>query len=261
MAWTLVGALAAALLAVAWRGRRSAAQLEQRLRVASQELEALQQAFSRFAPAQVVEHIIAEGVSAHPEKKDVTVLFADLKGFTALGERLDPAVLVGMLNDYFERMSHVIAAHGGHVSKFIGDGILALFGALDSNPWQTSDAVRAAFAMQAALGELNAQRPPERPQLAMGIGVHHGPVVAGVMGSTELVEYGVIGSTVNVASRVQGLTRVHDVDILVTAAVRAHLDPRVVTRAMPAVAVKGLPEPLVTFAVEAPGSPPADAPR
>jgi adenylate cyclase len=95
----------------------------------------------------------------------------------------------------------------------------------------------------------------------MGIGVHHGPVVAGVMGSTELVEYGVIGSTVNVASRVQGLTRVHDVDILVTAAVRDHLDPRVVTRAMPAVAVKGLPEPLVTFAVEAPGAPRADAPR
>ena len=149
-------------------------------------------------------------------------------------------------------MSHVIAAHGGHVSKFIGDGILALFGALDSNPWQTSDAVRAAFAMQAVLAELNARRPPERPPLAMGIGIHHGPVVAGVIGSYELVEYGVIGSTVNVASRVQGLTRVHGVDVLVTDAVHAHLDPRVIARAMPAVAVKGLPEPLLTYALEAP---------
>jgi adenylate cyclase len=259
MAWLAAGALAAILLVVIRRTRRATAQLEQRLRVASQELEALQQAFSRFAPAQVVERIIAGGVATHPEKKDVTVLFADLKGFTALGERLDPAVLVGMLNDWFERMSDVIAAHGGHVSKFIGDGILALFGALDSNPWQRSDAVRAAFAMQAALAELNARRPPERPPLAMGVGVHHGPVVAGVIGSNELVEYGVIGSTVNVASRVQGLTRVHDVDVLVTDAVRAHLDPRVVARAMPAVAVKGLPAPLVTYALEQP--PPGATPR
>ncbi len=250
MLWLVVAVLAAALVALARRGRRTIAQLERRLEGSSRELEALQHAFSRFAPAEVVEDIIAQGVSTHAEKKEITVLFADLKGFTAMSERLDPAELLMILNEYFERMSRVISAHRGHVSKFIGDGILALFGALDANPWQTNDAVRAAFAMQASLAELNVRlAADQRPTLAMGIGIHRGVVVAGVIGSAELVEYGVIGSTVNVASRVQELTRIHGVDVLVTAAVRERLDPRVTVRALPAVAVKGLPEPVPTFTV------------
>jgi class 3 adenylate cyclase len=253
MLWGALAALAAvaALAGLALRSRRTVAQLERRLENASRSLESLQYAFSRFAPADVVEEIVTRGVSARSEKKEVTVLFADLHGFTAMSERLDPAVLVRMLNEYFARMSRVIGAHRGHVSKFIGDGILALFGALESNPWQTNDAVHAALAMRSALGELNVHLArDDLPALGMGVGVHHGTVVAGVIGSAELVEYGVIGSTVNVAARVQELTRAHGVDILVTAAVRAVIDPRIVTRAMPAVAVKGLPEPLATFAVE-----------
>jgi len=107
--------------------------------------------------------------------------------------------------------------------------------------------------MQASLAELNVRlAADQRPTLAMGIGIHRGVVVAGVIGSAELVEYGVIGSTVNVASRVQELTRIHGVDVLVTAAVRERLDPRVAVRALPPVAVKGLPEPILTFTV-APG--------
>ncbi len=250
MAWIFVAVLAAAIVALALRDRRAIAQLERRLEASSRELEALQHAFSRFAPAEVVEEIIAQGISTRPEKKEITVLFADLKGFTAISERLDPAELVTILNDYFERMSRVITAHRGHVAKFIGDGILALFGALEANPWQTNDAVRAAFAMQASLAEVNARLATNGgPTLAMGVGIHRGVVVAGVIGSAELVEYGVIGSTVNVASRVQGLTRVHGVDVLVTAAVRERLDPRVVVRALPAVEVKGLPQPIATFTV------------
>jgi len=250
MLWLVVAVLAAALVALARRGRRTIAQLERRLEGSSRELEALQHAFSRFAPAEVVEDIIAQGVSTHAEKKEITVLFADLKGFTAMSERLGPAELLMILNEYFERMSRVITTHRGHVSKFIGDGILALFGALDANPWQTNDAVRAAFAMQASLAELNVRlAADQRPTLEMGIGIHRGVVVAGVIGSAELVEYGVIGSTVNVASRVQELTRIHGVDVLVTAAVRERLDPRVTVRALPAVAVKGLPEPVPTFTV------------
>ena len=251
MLWSIVVVLVAALAVVALRGRRAVAQLERRLEASSRELEALQHAFSRFAPAEVVEEIIAQGVSTHPEKKEITVLFADLKGFTAMSERLDPAVLVTILNEYFERMSRVITAHRGHVSKFIGDGILALFGALDANPWQTNDAVRAAFAMQASLAELNGRlAADQRPTLAMGIGIHRGVVVAGVTGSAELVEYGVIGRTVNLAARVERLTRTHGVDVLVTEATRAVLDSRFRLHPMPAVSVKGVPEPVPTFAVE-----------
>jgi adenylate cyclase len=244
----------AALLAaigVVLRMRKRTTVLEARLAAAAQSLEALQRAFSRFAPAAVVEDIIAQGVSTRPEKKEITVLFADLQDFTALGEQLDPELLVRVLNAYFERMSRAIDEHRGHVAKFVGDGILALFGALEPNPWQTSDAVHAALAMRAALAEVSASFDGEGvPRLGMGIGVHRGTAVAGVIGSAELVEYGVIGSTVNLAARVEQLTRVHAVDILVTEAARAALDARFRLRAMPAAEVKGVAAALVTFAVE-----------
>ena len=156
-----------------------------------------------------------------------------------------------LLTGYFERMSRVVDGHRGHVAKFIGDGLLALFGALEANPWQTNDAVRAALEMRAALAEYNATLAGDGvPPLAMGIGIHRGPVVAGVIGSAELMEYGVIGSTVNVASRVERLTRTHGVDVLVTDAVRETLDRRFRLRAMPAAAVRGLPGVLTTYAVE-----------
>ena len=233
------------------RSRRSIAGLEARLEAASRSLEGLQHAFARFAPATVVDDIIALGVSTRSEKKDVTVLFADLQGFTALAERLDPELLVRILNGYFERMSAAIRAEQGHVAKFIGDGILALFGAVAANPWQARDAARAALAMRRALADYNTGLVAEGlAPLAMGVGIHRGPVVAGVIGSAELIEYGVIGSTVNVAARVEELTRVHGVDILATEAVTRALDARFRLRAMPALAVKGVSAPVATFAIE-----------
>src|SRR5207247_8259276 len=148
-------------------------------------------------------------------------------------------------------MSRAITAHRGHVSKFLGDGILALFGALEANPWQTNDAAHAALAMRTALADYNAAlRSEGLPPLAVGVGIHRGSVVAGVIGSAELVEYGVIGSAVNLASRVQELTRAHAVDILVTAAVRDALDPRFALRALPSVELKGLPAAVAPFPVE-----------
>src|SRR5207247_9183694 len=114
----------------------------------------------------------------------------------------------GLLNGYCERVSRALTGHRGRVAKFIGDGSLALFGALEANPWQTNDAAHAALAMRAALADYNAALGGEGlPALAMGVGIHRGTVVAGVIGSAELVEYGVIGSAVNLASRVQALTR------------------------------------------------------
>jgi adenylate cyclase len=247
----LLVAAVAALAIQTRRTRRMVAGLEARLEAASHGLESLQRAFSRFAPADVVEDIIAQGISTRSEKKDITVLFADLKGFTPLAERLDPEALVRLLNGWFERMSAAITAHRGHVAKLIGDGILALFGALEANPWQTNDAVHAALAMRAALADYDATIAGDGlPALAMGVGIHRGPVVAGVIGSAELMEYGVIGSTVNLASRVQDLTRTHAVDILVTEAARAALDRRFQLRAMPATEVKGVSAALATFAVE-----------
>src|SRR5262245_47382544 len=250
MLWVML-VVAVLLVIVERRRRRAVAGLERRLEAASRGLESLQQAFSHFAPAEVVEEIIAQGFSTRSEKKEITVLFADLKGFTALAERLEPEVLVRVLNGYFERVSRAITAHRGHVSKFMGDGVLALFGALDANPWQTNDAAHAALAMRSALADYPATLHGEGlPGLAVGIGIHRGSVVAGVIGSAELVEYGVIGRTVNLAARVQALTRAFAVDVLVTEAVREVLDRRFRLVPMPPAEVKGVPGPLATFALE-----------
>ena len=251
MGWLVAAAAVAAVVVVLVRTRRRVAGLEARLGAASGALESLQHAFSRFAPAAVVEDIIAQGVSTDSSKKDVTVLFADLKDFTPLAERLDPDVLVKLLNGWMERMSRAVAAHHGHVAKLLGDGFLALFGALETNPWQTNDAVGAALAMRAALAEYNATLAGDDGAAvdADAHGERREPV-AGVIGTAELVEYGVLGNVVNLASRVETLTRTHGVDILVTEAVEAALYRRFALRAMPPAPVAGMSAPLATFAVE-----------
>jgi class 3 adenylate cyclase len=243
----VIGALGYAF----WCARPEVKHLRRRLQNATMSLEQLQLSFARFAPQVVVERIIASGVSTSAEKKTVTVLFADIVGFTALSEWMEPTLLVQILNGYFARMSLAIAEHRGHVSKFMGDGILALFGTLEPNPWQADDAVRAALAMRKALEEYNeVLASAGQPPLRIGIGLHRGEAVAGLIGSEELVEFTVIGNTVNVASRVEHLTRQHAVDILITAAVREVLDARFALRELPPATVAGLTEPVVTYSIE-----------
>jgi class 3 adenylate cyclase len=233
-----------------WRAHTAGSQLRRRLETAAMELQRLQISFARFAPEEVVERIAATGVPTAAENKEVTILFADLVSFTRLGEQLAPDALVKLLNEYFTRMSRVISDHRGHVSKFIGDGLLALFGALEANPWQANDAVGAALAMRVELECYNQKLAAEGlPRLAFGIGVHRGVAVAGIVGSHELMEFTVIGNAVNIASRVEHLTRQHGVDILITDAVRQVLDPRFALRELPAVAIRGISEPMITFAV------------
>jgi class 3 adenylate cyclase len=245
LAVALIGA-AAGLLSLYRRARR----LERRLDVALSNLEHVQRAFSRFAPQEVVEQVIAHGVSTTAEKKEVVVLFADLKDFTRMSAGLDPAVLVEILNGYFSTMSRAITENSGQVSKFIGDGIMAFFGALERNPWMHNDAVRAALAMRTALAEYNTTLAAAgRPTLTCGIGIHRGVAVAGVIGSSELMEFTLFGDTVNLASRVEGLTRTHGVDILITESARKGLDPAFRLQPLPAVTVKGKSEPIATYAV------------
>ncbi|MGH8699039.1 MAG: adenylate/guanylate cyclase domain-containing protein [Burkholderiales bacterium] len=244
-----VGLLAALLAALYRQGRRAKA-LEAQVEAAAMELQRLQEACSRLAPAGVVQSLIADRADAGAERKVVTALFSDLVGYTAMSERLEPAALAHVLNGYFQRMSDAIHEHRGHVSTFLGDGILAFFGALQPNPWQCNDAVRAALAMRAAIRDYNEELAREGlPPLAVGIGIHRGPGLAGLIGSRERMEYAFVGPTVNLAARVQTLTRIHKVDILVTEALREHLDPRFVLEPMPPEAVKGIEEPVVTYAV------------
>jgi adenylate cyclase len=235
----------------AWLLRKRARLLEHLLADTNRKLERLQRQFERFAPADVVERLSDGQGDDAPQRRQATMLFADLRGFTALCDRLDPAVTVAILNDYFRHMSEAIGRHHGHITELVGDGLLALFGALEANPWQCRDAVLAALDMRAELERYNAQlRARSLPELRFGIGIHSGEVVVGVMGAGELNKFTVTGDPINVASRVEGLTRDFRVDLLITEEVRGKLDSRFRLRAMPAAQVKGKPEPVQTYHVE-----------
>src|SRR5262249_46944073 len=148
--------LLAGLAVTIYRQWRQNMTLRSQLEAIATHLQHLQQACSRLGPAGVLQHPIADGgksgvEAAAPPRQAGSRLFADLVGSTAMSDRLEPAVLARVLNGYFQRMSDAIHEHRGHVAHFLGDGIVAYFGALQPNPWQCNDAVRAALAMRAAI--------------------------------------------------------------------------------------------------------------
>lgn len=257
-AWALVGVVVAALAAIValtWAARRRERALERLLDATEGRLSQLQRQFERFVPADVVERLTGDASEIVPQRRQVTMLFADLRGFTALSDRLDPAVMVQLLNGYFERMDAAISQHHGHLTELVGDGLLALFGALQDNPWQARDAVLAALDMREALARYNLELAARGlPALQFGIGIHGGEVIAGVMGAGELSKFSVTGDPINLASRVEGLTRAHGVDLLVTDEIARQLDARFLRRAMPPMAVKGKRGMVATWHVEGLGA-------
>jgi adenylate cyclase len=167
---------------------------------------------TRFLPAPLLERVNRDpaAVNLEGEAQEITALFADIRGFTALSERLGPTAVVQMLNQFFAEMAAEIAAHGGIVMQYIGDNIYAVFpekGGLD----HARRALGAALGMLRRLDALNARR---EPAIAIGIGVHTGPVVAGSIGSPNLLQYSYVGDTVNTASRIERLTRKHQCALL-----------------------------------------------
>ncbi len=150
-----------------------------------------------------------------PRQQVATILVSDLRGFTSLAERMDPAAVVELLNELHEAMADVVSANGGVVDKFLGDGMLAVFGAPEPLPEHPARAVLAASRMLEAVGQINA-RHPERPPLRIGIGIHTGEVVSGVIGGGRRMEFTVIGDTVNIAARLEALTRDHGVPLILS---------------------------------------------
>lgn len=168
-----------------------------------------------------------------------------------LNEPTLACILTHLINGYYQCVSAAIDEHRGHVGSFVGDGIVAYFGAIQPNPWQCDDAVHAALAIRASIRAYNAELAREGlPPIAVGIGIDRGPGLAGLLGSHARREYAFIGRPVNLAARLQALTRVHGVDILVSEALRTELDPGFILTPMPAAAVKGFAEPVVTYAVD-----------
>jgi adenylate cyclase len=190
------------------------------------------------------------------EEREVTILFCDLRDFTSFSERMTPAEVLTLLNRYLDRMSGIIERQGGVIDKFIGDAIMALFGAPVALPDAAARAIAAARDMARALDQLNAElRAEGRPPLAFGIGINTARVVAGNMGSKTRLNYTVIGDGVNLASRLEGLTKdpAYGTPIIVSEATLAAISPRPVARELGEVKVKGKAEAVKIFAVSAKG--------
>lgn len=207
---------------------------------------------------EVAAQLLRDGAALGGEEREVTILFADLRGFTTLSEKFSPHDLLVLLNRYLDRMSGEIEAHGGIIDKFIGDAIMALFGAPVAQADSANRAIAASLAMQQALDGLNAELAAEgRPGLAMGIGINTARVVAGNMGSHRRLNYSVIGDGVNVASRLQSLTRTveYRATIVTSAATisAARMDGTFRTRKLGLATVKGRAEPVEIFAIEPSG--------
>lgn len=162
--------------------------------------------YSRFMPEYVVKQLLdnPESFRLGGVNQTITVLFADIRGFTALSEKEKPEKVVTLLNRYFSLMTEIIFEHGGTLDKFIGDGLMALFGAPTASPEDALNAVKAAVTMQKRLAKLNEElRAEGYGQISMGVGLHTGEATIGYIGSDKRSEYTAIGDTVNLASRLE----------------------------------------------------------
>jgi adenylate cyclase len=214
------------------------------------ERDKLRTTFGKYMTASVMDHLLGGKVALGGEPLRVTVLFSDIRGFTTISEKMDPQHLVALLNEYFTEMVNIVMDEGGVVDKYIGDAIMAVFGAPVSKPGDAVNAVRAAVRMRRALHDLN-ERLAARglPPLKTGIGIHTGEVVAGNIGSERRMEYTVIGDAVNLASRLESNTKELGVNVLISQDTYEVTKSAVETRAVREIVVKGRKQPVMTYEV------------
>jgi adenylate cyclase len=230
---------------------RSIRALLWRLTESAVERERVRGLLGMHVSEQVMEHLLSGRMPEGGERRAVTICFTDIRDFTRLSESQPPEETVRLLNLYFSRMCEVVAAHGGVVNKFLGDGMLIVFGAPAPQPDDASRALAAARAMLAEAERL--REGGDFPGLRIGVGLHRGEAVVGNVGGAQRQEYTVIGDTVNTASRVQDSTKALGRSLLLTREVRDALG-EVALEPLGTHPVKGRLQPLELFSVRAPGA-------
>ena len=218
----------------------------------------LRSTFSRYVSPDVVNELIQDPgkLKLGGDKKVLSVLFSDIRGFTSISEKMAPEELVPFLNEYLSAMSQCVLDKKGMLDKYIGDAIMAVWGAPLPNYEQAADACRAALAMRDKLGKL-APGWEERklPPIRAGIGINTGPMIVGNIGSEQKMDFTVIGDNVNLASRLEGLTKQYRVEILISEFTREVIKDGFTVRLLDRVTVKGKEAPIGLFEVLAEGPP------
>jgi adenylate cyclase len=224
-----------------------------------EERDKLKTTFGKYMTESVVEHIMDGRVPLGGETLTATILFSDIRSFTSISEKMDAKELVGLLNEYFTEMVDVVLKEDGVVDKYIGDAIMAVFGAPVTRKEDALHAVRAAIGMRVALAALNERLVARGAKpIKTGIGIHTGEVVAGNIGSEKRMEYTVIGDTVNLASRLETATKELGVPVLISddtyRLVSEHIDARPIKE----ITVHGRDKPVMTYdVIGLKGQPPA----
>jgi len=207
--------------------------------------------FAQYVDAKVVEEITRspEKVRLGGEKREVTLLFADIRAFTTISERMAPEDVAKFLNKYLTTMTRIITHRGGMLDKYIGDAIVAVFGAPLPNPEHATDACLAAVEMIETLAKLRDTDEPPWANLDIGIGINTGEATVGNMGSDYLFDYTAIGDNVNLASRLEGLNKFYGTQILVTEGTMRRAGDGIEARELDVIGVKGRSQSVRLFQV------------
>lgn len=219
----------------------------------NKELNFVRETFGKYVTREIRDEILKGRIPLDGEVKNVTILFSDLRDFVPFVEATAPKQVVKIINEYFRQMTQAIEAHGGIVLQFIGDEIEAVFGAPLPKENHQELAVNAALSMRQQLSRVNLKLANQGyPPLKHGIGIHSGNALAANIGSPDRLSYAMVGETVNIASRIQDLTKQYGTDILVSGATRCAVADAMPLERLAAVTIKGSRNQLEVYKVNKP---------
>jgi class 3 adenylate cyclase len=205
-----------------------------------EERDHVKEVFGRYIATQVSDKILKGQVNLGGETRNVSILFSDIRNFTTMSEQMTPQQVVAFLNDYFSEMVDAVFEQDGVLDKFLGDGLMAIFGSLGDQPDHPRRAVRTALRMKSLLAKINGERATAgKAPIAIGIGIHTAEVIVGNIGSRKRLEYTVVGDGVNTSSRLQGLNKEFGTTILISETTYAAVKDEFECRQMPEAHLRG----------------------